>query len=111
MFARSVAIAPWGLRLPGTIQLAVHAVVQGHAWLWTEDGENPVELTPGDLAFARGGPDHFVACEPTQRGDVIDPGIPNRLHQGPAFRKSHSVPVSCAVGHHDPRVHRLGTLV
>src|SRR5260370_9450500 len=26
VFARSVAQPPWGLRLPGTIQLAVHAV-------------------------------------------------------------------------------------
>ena len=28
VFARSVAVAPWGLRLPGTIQLAVHAVAK-----------------------------------------------------------------------------------
>jgi hypothetical protein len=30
VFARSVAVAPWGLCFPGTIQLAVHAVIQGH---------------------------------------------------------------------------------
>jgi AraC-like DNA-binding protein len=64
VFARSAAIPPWGLRLGGTIQLAVHAVVQGRAWLWTEAGEDPLELAPGDLALVRGGPDHFVACEP-----------------------------------------------
>jgi AraC-like DNA-binding protein len=64
VFARSVAVPPWGLRLPGTIQLAVHAVVQGHAWLWTEGDDDPLELTPGDLALVRGGPDHFVAHEP-----------------------------------------------
>jgi AraC-like DNA-binding protein len=64
VFARSAANAPWGLRLPGTIQLAVHAVVQGRAWLWTEEGEDPLELTPGDLALVRGGRDHFVAFEP-----------------------------------------------
>jgi AraC-like DNA-binding protein len=63
VFARSAAIPPWGLRLSG-IQLAVHAVVQGHAWLWTEAGEDPLELTPGDLALVRGGPDHFIACQP-----------------------------------------------
>ena len=67
VFARSAAIAPWGLRLSGTIQLAVHAVVQGHAWLWTEEDEDPLELTPGDLALVRGGPDHFVAHEPGAR--------------------------------------------
>jgi AraC-like DNA-binding protein len=64
VFARSAAIPPWGLRLGGTIQLALHAVVQGHAWLWTEQGEEPLQLTPGDLALVRGGPDHFIACEP-----------------------------------------------
>jgi AraC-like DNA-binding protein len=64
VFARSVAVPPWGLRLPGTIQLAVHAVVHGRAWLWTEANDDPLELTPGDLALVRGGPDHFVAHEP-----------------------------------------------
>jgi len=64
VFARSVAVPPWGLRLPGTIQLAVHAVVQGHAWLWTEGNDDLLELTPGDLALVRGGPDHFVAHQP-----------------------------------------------
>lgn len=63
VFARSIAVAPWGLRLPGTIQLAVHAVIQGHAWLWL-DGGDPIELRPGDLALVRGGPEHFIAHEP-----------------------------------------------
>jgi AraC-like DNA-binding protein len=64
VFARSVAAPPWGLRLPGTIQLAVHAVVQGRAWLWLDDPHAPVELGPGDLALVRGGPDHHLAHEP-----------------------------------------------
>lgn len=67
VFARSIAVAPWGLRLPGTIQLAVHAMVQGHAWLWTEGDGHRLELKPGDLALVRGGPDHFVAHEPGAR--------------------------------------------
>lgn len=62
MFARSAATPPWGLRLSG-IQLAVHAVIQGQAWLWGEEGE-AVALRPGDLAFVRGGADHFIAHEP-----------------------------------------------
>jgi AraC-like DNA-binding protein len=64
VFARSVADPPWGLRLPGTIQLAVHAVVEGRAWLWLDDPHVPVELAPGDLALVRGGPDHHLAHEP-----------------------------------------------
>ena len=67
VFARSIAIAPWGLRLPGTIQLAVHAMIQGQGWLWTEGGGDPLELRPGDLALVRGGPDHFIAHEPEAR--------------------------------------------
>ena len=64
VFARSAAVPPWGIRFPGTIQLAVHAVVRGRVWLWTQRGEDPLELEPGDLALVHGGPDHFVAHEP-----------------------------------------------
>ena len=67
VFARSAAVPPWGIRFPGTIQLAVHAVVRGRAWLWTDHGGDPLELAPGDLALVRGGPDHFVAHEPGAR--------------------------------------------
>ena len=63
VFARSIAVAPWGLRLPGSIQLAVHAVVQGNAWLWVDGEDDALELRPGDLALVRGGPDHFIAHE------------------------------------------------
>ncbi len=63
VFARSIAVAPWGLRLPGTIQLAVHAMIQGHACLWADGDDHSLELKPGDLALVRGGPDHFIAHE------------------------------------------------
>jgi AraC-like DNA-binding protein len=64
VFARSVAVAPWGLRLPDSIQLTVHAMIQGHAWLWVEGDEARLELKPGDLAFVRGGRDHYIAHAP-----------------------------------------------
>jgi AraC-like DNA-binding protein len=67
VFARSVARPPWGLRLPGTIQLAVHAVIRGHAWLWLDDPQAAVKLTPGDVALVRGGLDHRVAHSLTAR--------------------------------------------
>ena len=63
VFARSVAVAPWGLRLPGAIQLTVHAVTQGQATLWVDGGDDTIELRPGDLALVRGGLDHFIAHE------------------------------------------------
>jgi AraC-like DNA-binding protein len=64
VFARTVATPPWGLRLPGSIQLALHAVVQGRAWLWLDDPGACLELAPGELALVRGGPDHHIAHEP-----------------------------------------------
>jgi AraC-like DNA-binding protein len=67
LFARSVAHPPWGLRLPGTIQLAVHAVVEGRAWLWLDQPQAAVELVPGVVAVVRGGPDHYLAHEPGAR--------------------------------------------
>jgi AraC-like DNA-binding protein len=64
VFARTVTAPPWGLRLSGTIQLALHAVVQGRAWLWLDDPRAAIELAPGELALVRGGPDHHIAHEP-----------------------------------------------
>ena len=64
VFARSVAQPPWGLRLPGTIPLTLHAVIQGRAWLWLDDPEAALELAPGDVALVRGGPDHHIAHQP-----------------------------------------------
>jgi len=42
-------------------------MIQGHACLWTDGGDNRLALKPGDLALVRGGPDHFVAHEPDAR--------------------------------------------
>jgi AraC-like DNA-binding protein len=64
VFARTVATPPWGLRLSGSIQLALHAVVQGRAWLWLDDPRTALELAPGELALVRGGPDHHIAHQP-----------------------------------------------
>jgi len=64
VFARSVVRPPWGLRLPGAIQLSLHTVVRGRAWLWLDDPKAAVELTPGDLCLVLGGSDHHIAHEP-----------------------------------------------
>jgi AraC-like DNA-binding protein len=59
-----VAEPPWGLRLAGSIQLAVHTVVRGRGWLWLDDPGSAVELVPGEVTLVRGGPDHHIAHEP-----------------------------------------------
>jgi AraC-like DNA-binding protein len=62
-------------------------VVQGHAWLWTEGNDDPLELTPGDLALVRGGSDHFVAHEPG--GTCVWPAEFRSLHADDAGSPGH----------------------
>ena len=68
VFARSVATPPWGIVLPGFIQLSLHTVVSGGAWVWVDDPSTAVALAPGDLALVTGGRDHHLAHGP-------DPGV------------------------------------
>src|SRR5258707_14308857 len=72
VFARTVARPPWGLRLGGSIQLAVHAVTRGRGWLWLDGSDDPLELGPGDVTLVRGGPDHYIGHEPG--ADCPEPG-------------------------------------
>jgi hypothetical protein len=65
VFARSAARPPWGLTLPGSIQLSLHTVLRGHAWVWLDDPGEAERLLPGDLAIVVGGRDHHIADEPT----------------------------------------------
>ena len=71
VFARTVAEPPWGLRLAGSIQLAVHTVVRGRGWLWLDDPGRAVELVPGEVTLVRGGPDHRIGHQPG--ADCLEP--------------------------------------
>jgi AraC-like DNA-binding protein len=71
VFARTVAEPPWGLRLGGSIQLAVHTVVRGRAWLWLDTPDSAVELSPGTVTLVRGGPDHHIGHQPGT--DCLEP--------------------------------------
>jgi AraC-like DNA-binding protein len=71
VFARTVAEPPWGLRLAGSIQLAVHTVVRGRGWLWLDDPGRAVELVPGEVTLVRGGPDHYIGHRPG--ADCLEP--------------------------------------
>jgi AraC-like DNA-binding protein len=71
VFARTVAEPPWGLRLGGSIQLAVHTVVRGRAYLWLNAPGSVVELSPGTIALVRGGLDHYIGHEPG--ADCLEP--------------------------------------
>lgn len=69
VFARSAARPPWGLTLPGSIQLSLHTVLRGHAWVWLDDPAAAERLLPGDLAIVIGGQDHHIADEPEPTPD------------------------------------------
>jgi AraC-like DNA-binding protein len=62
-------------------------VIQGRAWLWAEGTGDPLELTPGDLALVRGGPDHFVAHEPGAH--CVSPDQFRSRHAGDAGPPGH----------------------
>lgn len=67
VFARSAAIPPWGLTLPGSIQLSVHTVTRGQAFLWLDgDTDAAVRLRPGLVALVVGGRPHHLAAEADQ---------------------------------------------
>src|SRR5437588_8606670 len=53
VFAKSAVLPPWGIALPGSIQLTVHMVLKGRAYLWTDDHSKAQELVPGNLALDR----------------------------------------------------------
>lgn len=64
VFARSIARPPWGMCLPGTIELTIHVVLEGRAYLWLDDNAKAAEVAPGSLALVPGGPDHHLASSP-----------------------------------------------
>jgi AraC-like DNA-binding protein len=50
--------------LPGTIELTIHVVLKGGAYLWLDDHAKAAEMAPGSLALVPGGPDHHLANSP-----------------------------------------------
>lgn len=78
VFARTAVVPPWGLKLGGSIQLAVHAVTRGKAWLWFDNPANALGLLPGEITLVRGGPAHYIAHEPG--ADCLEPDDFRRQH-------------------------------
>jgi AraC-like DNA-binding protein len=76
-FSRTAAHGSWGLRFPGNNALAVHALVDGEAYLWIEDAREALHLLPGDVVLVREDTPHHLAsaagapCTPL--ADVLGP--------------------------------------
>src|SRR5260370_12268999 len=64
VFAKAAVVAPLGIVLPGSIQLIVHLVLKGRAYLWTDDHSDAKALVPGNLALVPGGRNHHLAHSP-----------------------------------------------
>src|SRR5260370_4164477 len=64
VFAKAAVVPPWGIALPGSIQLIVHMVLKGRAYLWTDDHSDAKALVPGNLALVPGGRNHHLAHSP-----------------------------------------------
>jgi hypothetical protein len=54
LMANVRAHAPWGIELPQNTGASFHAVTSGTAWLRV-DGQDPLQLMPGDLSCSRPG--------------------------------------------------------
>lgn len=66
--------APWSVRFdsrPGTAGFLI--VLQGSAWMWTEDG-GPVALGPGDVVFSPDGAGYTFADSPDSPIGAAPPG-------------------------------------
>ena len=71
---RSVMDPPWSMRIQDRSPLTVVVIAQGHAWLTPETGPS-LQLTPGEVALARGPHPYTVSDSPgTPPQIVIHPG-------------------------------------
>jgi AraC-like DNA-binding protein len=65
------AHAPWGLELPQSAGASSHAVTSGTAWLRAE-GQEPLQLMPGDLLLLPSGVSHRLSSETQTRCRPFD---------------------------------------
>jgi AraC-like DNA-binding protein len=72
------AHAPWGLELPQSTGASFHAVTAGTAWLRAE-GQEPLQLMPGDLLLLPAGVAHRLSSEPRGRCRPFDRSIKEEL--------------------------------
>jgi AraC-like DNA-binding protein len=66
LMANVRAHAPWGIELPQNTGASFHAVTSGTAWLRV-DGQDPVQLMPGDLLLLPSGAAHRLSSDPKGR--------------------------------------------
>lgn len=86
-FSRSRLSGEWGVQFPVNGTLAIHAIVDGEMFAWTDDPSRSTRVLGGDILLLRASP-HHLASAPGRLtlpfASLLDAG-------GPALRASSSV--------------------
>src|SRR3954471_17393133 len=59
-FSQSTLHGEWGMRFPGTATLAIHAILDGEMYGWTDDPAGAQRLVGGDVILVRTGAHHIA---------------------------------------------------
>jgi len=78
LMANVRAEAPWGIALPQNTGASFHAVTSGTAWLRI-DGQDPLQLMPGDLLLLPSGLAHRLSSDPKGRCRPFDRSMKEEL--------------------------------
>ncbi|GDY33632.1 AraC family transcriptional regulator [Gandjariella thermophila] len=68
-FSHSTARGEWGVRFPAGAKLAIHGLLGGEAFAWTDGPGRSRHVLPGDIVLVRGPSEQFMAHAPG--ADVI----------------------------------------
>lgn len=60
-FSHSTARGDWGVEFPGGAKLAIHGILGGEAFAWTDDPGRSRHVLPGDVVLVRGPVRQFMA--------------------------------------------------
>jgi AraC-like DNA-binding protein len=63
-FSHSTARGEWGVQFPAGAKLAIHGILGGEAFAWTDDTARSRHVVPGDIVLVRGPVDQFMAHTP-----------------------------------------------
>jgi AraC-like DNA-binding protein len=63
-FSHSTARGVWGVQFPGGAKLAIHGILSGEAFAWTDDASQTRHVLTGDIVLVRGPSKQFMAHAP-----------------------------------------------
>jgi hypothetical protein len=63
-FSHSTARGEWGVRFPEAAQLAIHGILSGEAYAWTDRPDAGRRVIAGDVVLIRGPSPHHMGHAP-----------------------------------------------